>query len=212
MLLPKLEPSVPRRGGAIRAAIGRAILSISGWGAEGTLPDLPKFVVIAAPHSSNWDFVLGIALVFALRLDIRFIGKAELFRGPLGPIMRSLGGIPVERTHPEGVVEQAVARFAKEARLVLAIAPEGTRKPVERWKSGFYRIALGAGVPIVPAYFDNARKMMGFGPLFTPTGEADRDLLKLRAFYEPIPRRGARRTAPSPQGRTGGREDGRPPL
>jgi len=198
MFLPSLGPNVPRRGGPIRAAIGRGILRSCGWGAEGALPDLPKFIIIAAPHSSNWDFVLGIALIFALRLDIRFIGKAELFRGPFGWVMRSLGGIPVERSHPEGVVEQAVVRFAQEARLVLAIAPEGTRKPVARWKSGFYRIALGAGVPIVPGYFDNARKMVGFGPAFTPTGDAEADLATLRAFYEPIPRRGARRTAPSP--------------
>jgi 1-acyl-sn-glycerol-3-phosphate acyltransferase len=205
MFLPTLRPSVPRRGGPIRSAIGRAILRISGWGAEGELPDLPKFIIIAAPHSSNWDFVLGIALIFALRLDIRFIGKAELFRFPLGWLMRSLGGIPVERSHPEGVVEQAVTQFARETRLVLAIAPEGTRKPVARWKTGFYRIALGAGVPIVPGYFDNARKMIGFGPVFTPTGEAEADLAELRGFYAPIARRGDRREG----GRTGRREDGR---
>jgi 1-acyl-sn-glycerol-3-phosphate acyltransferase len=184
-------PQVPRRGGALRAAIGRGWLRWLGWRLEGTLPDLPKFVVTAAPHSSNRDFYVGIAAVFALRLDIRFVGKAELFRGPLGPIMRWLGGLPVDRHRPEGFVEQIVALFAEREQLVLAMAPEGTRKPVERWKSGFYRIAVGAGVPIVPGYFDNARKRVGFGEPFWPTGEAERDIAELRKFYAPLRRRGS---------------------
>jgi len=189
MTIPEPGLQVPRRGGAIRAGIGRGLLHLLGWRLEGTLPDLPKFLVTAAPHSSNRDFYVGIAAVFALRLDIRFVGKAELFRGPLGPLMRWLGGLPVDRHRPEGFVEQIVALFAAREQLVLAMAPEGTRKPVERWKSGFYRIALGAGVPIVPGYFDNARKRVGFGPPFWPTGDAERDIAELRAFYAPIARR-----------------------
>jgi 1-acyl-sn-glycerol-3-phosphate acyltransferase len=182
-------PHVPRRGGALRAALGRSILGLLGWRLEGGLPDLAKFVVTAAPHSSNWDFIIGIAAVFALRLDVRFVGKAELFRGPLGPLMRWLGGLPVDRHRPEGLVEQLVELFAAREQLVLAMAPEGTRKPVERWKSGFYRIALGAGVPIVPGYFDNGRKRVGFGKPFRPTGDAEADIAELRAFYAKMPRR-----------------------
>ena len=185
-----LGPLVPRRGGRIQRALGRGILRAIGWQIEGGLPNLSKVVVIVAPHSSNWDFIIGIASAFALRLDVHWVGKAELFRGPLGALMRALGGLPVDRHHPEGFVAQLVARFAARPTLVLAMAPEGTRRPVERWKTGFYRVALGAGVPIVPVYLDNARKRLGFGAPFRPSGDAALDLAELRTFYAEVPRRG----------------------
>lgn len=188
-MIPVLPPRVPRRGGPIRAALGRVMLRLLGLRVEGNLPDLPKFVIIAAPHSSNWDFIIGISLVFAIGLDVRFIGKAEVFRGPLGWLMRWLGGLPVDRHRPEGFVEQIVAMFAEREQLVLAIAPEGTRKPVERWKSGFYRIATGAGVPIIPGFFDNEAKAVRFAAPFYPTGKAEADIAALRAMYAPIKRR-----------------------
>jgi 1-acyl-sn-glycerol-3-phosphate acyltransferase len=190
--IPPLGPSVPRRGGRLRASIGRGLLRLLGWRLQGELPDLPKFVITAAPHSSNWDFLIGIAAVFALRLDVHFVGKAELFRGPLGPPMRWLGGLPVDRHRPEGFVEQIVARFRERDQLLLAMAPEGTRKPVERWKSGFYRIAMGAGVPIVAGYFDNAHKRVGFGPVLYPTGDLEADFGRLHEFYGGMERRGKR--------------------
>ena len=199
MQIPEPGPRVPRRGGALRAALGRAILRLTGWRIDNAPPDQSKLVILAAPHSSNWDFIVGLGLVFALRLDIRFIGKAELFRGPLGPLMRRLGGLAVDRTRPEGFVEQTVALFEKEERMLLVVAPEGTRKPVTRWKTGFYRIALGAGLPIVPGYFDHRRKAMGFGPAVVPTGNREADVATLRAFYAPLPRRGSRATSSSPQ-------------
>ena len=174
----------------MRAAIGRLTLRLLGWRIEGNLPDLPRMVVIGAPHSSNWDFVLGVALVFAMRLDIRFLGKQELFRGPLGGFMRWLGGIPVHRDRPDGVVEDAIARFAESDRLVLAMAPEGTRRPVDRWKTGFYRIAAGAGVPIVAGFFDNGRKRIGFGAVFRADGDPDADIERIREWYAGMPRRG----------------------
>ncbi len=160
-----------------------------GWRVDPNLPDLPKFVAIAAPHSSGWDFIVGIAFVFAIRLDAHYIGKAELFKGPLGPLMRWLGGLPVDRNHPEGFVEQTVALFTAHEKLVVALAPEGTRKPVTKWKTGFYRIAVGAGVPIVPGYFDNGRRAVGLGPPFHPTGDVETDMAALRAFYAKLPRR-----------------------
>ncbi len=190
--IPEAGPHVPRRGGRLRAGLGRMVLRILGWGIAGNLPDVPQMVVIAAPHSSNWDFVIGVAVVFAMRLDVSFLGKAELFRGPLGPFMRWLGGIPVDRQRPDGVVEDAVSRFKASPRLLLGMAPEGTRKPVERWKTGFYRIALGAGVPIVPGFFDNARRVVGFGPVFIPTGDVERDIEELRKFYAGMKRRAGR--------------------
>jgi 1-acyl-sn-glycerol-3-phosphate acyltransferase len=198
MNIPEPGPNVPRRGSALRAALGRAMLRVFGWRIGSGPPDVAKCVVIAAPHSSNRDFFVGIAIVFALRLDAHWIGKAELFRGPLGPVMRWLGGLAVDRRHAEGVVEATVAMFKGRDRLMLAVAPEGTRKPVSRWKSGFYRIALGAGVPIVPGYFDNGRRLVGFGDPFHPTGNAEADIAALRGFYAKIPRRDGLRASLEP--------------
>ena len=192
MPIPEPGPNVPRRGGALRAALGRFTLRLLGWKIEGNLPDLPKMLIIAAPHSSNWDFVLGIALVFAMRLDMRFLGKAELFRWPLGVLMRWFGGTPVNRAHPAGVVAETVALIKASPAFLLAMAPEGTRKPVERWKTGFYRIAMAAGIPIVAGYFDNARKRVGFDQVFHPTGNTEAEIDQMRTFYRRFPRRDAR--------------------
>lgn len=192
MVIPEPGPSVPRRGGPLRAFVGRSLLRLMGWRIDPDLPDLPKFVAIAAPHSSGWDFIVGIAFVFAIRLDAHYIGKAELFKGPLGPIMRWLGGLPVDRNNPRGFVEQTVALFAASEKLIIAVAPEGTRKPVDKWKTGFYRIALGGGVPIVPGFFDNGRRIVGLGPPFYPTGDVEADLAEIRAFYATMPRRDGR--------------------
>jgi 1-acyl-sn-glycerol-3-phosphate acyltransferase len=189
MHIPEPGPNVPRRGGAIRAAVGRFTLWLLGWRIEGTLPDVPKMLVIGAPHSSNWDFVIGIAAVFALRLDIRFLGKAELFRWPLGGLMRWFGGTPVDRSSPEGVVEETISHIKASPGFLLSMAPEGTRKPVDRWKTGFYRIALAAGIPIVAGYFDNARKRIGFGPVFHATGNTDAEIATMQKFYAGIARR-----------------------
>ena len=197
MEIPEPGPRVPRRGGPVRAFLGRTMLRLMGWRVGGPLPDLPKAVITAAPHSSNWDFFVGIALVFALRLDVRFLGKAELFRGPIAPLMRWLGGLAVDRRRPEGLVDQSVAMFSGREQLLLAVAPEGTRKPVTRWKSGFYRIAVAAGVPIVPGYFDNRARRVGFGAPLYPTADSEADLAALHAFYAPLARRDGQPTVSS---------------
>jgi 1-acyl-sn-glycerol-3-phosphate acyltransferase len=199
MKFPEPGPNIPRRGGILRCWFGKAILFFTGWRPGPLIPDVPKFVAIVAPHSSNWDFILGIALVFSLRLDINFFGKAELFEGLLGRLMRALGGIPVDRARPGDMVEQTIALFNAKEKLIVALAPEGTRKPVTKWKSGFYRIAVGAGVPIVTAYFDVRTKVVGIGPAFYPTGNQEADIAALRAFYLPIPRRDGRPTI-APEG------------
>lgn len=183
MELPALGEALPRRGNVFSRAVGTGILRAFGWRLEGTLPDVPKVLGIGAPHTSNWDFVFGIAAVLALGLRANWIGKHTLFRWPVGGLMRWLGGIPVDRTHAQGLVEQAVAMFDSRDRLVLGIAPEGTRKKVERWKTGFYHIAHGAGVPILPFYWDYRRKVLGFGPPLVPSGDLDADLERIYAFY-----------------------------
>jgi 1-acyl-sn-glycerol-3-phosphate acyltransferase len=181
--LTTVPPALPRRGGPVRRWLGRGILALLGWRIVGELPNEPRFVAIAAPHTSNVDFVVGMSLVFALSLDASWIGKRELFRGPLAAIFGWLGGIPVDRDSPGGVVEDAIAAFGARDQMILAIAPEGTRKSVARWKTGFHRIAQGAGVPIVCGFFDRGRKLVGFGPAIWPSGDQEADLKKLRSWY-----------------------------
>lgn len=183
--LAPLPPDVPQYPpNAFRRACAW-LLRRCGWRMAGTFPNLGKLVLIAAPHSSWWDGVWGLLLKVALGVDIAFMGKRELFRGPLGWLLRHLGGVPIERSATHGVVEQMVARFQVSPRLWLGIAPEGTRKRVERWKSGFWHIAHAARVPILPVYFDYPSRTIGIGPLFRPGDDLDADLAALRAFYRP---------------------------
>jgi 1-acyl-sn-glycerol-3-phosphate acyltransferase len=160
-----------------------------GWHAEGRLPETPKLVVVAAPHSSGWDFVVGISFMISLGVDVRFIGKKELFRGPVGWVLRRLGGISIDREQAGGVVDQVAAEFARTPAMVLGIAPEGTRRHGAEWKTGFYRIAVKAGVPIVPGFFDWSRKTVGLLPAFTPTGDIDLDLPAFRRLYRSFTRK-----------------------
>jgi len=174
---------MPRWGGAGLRALGRAILRVLGWRAVGDLPDQPKMVIIVAPHSSNWDFIIGIAYMMSKNVAVRFIGKQELFRWPLGPLMRHLGGIAVDRANPQTVVEQVVAEFARAPAIVLGITPEGTRRRGATWKTGYYRIAKEAGVPIVPGFIDWSTQQVGVLPSFLPTDDQAGDLAHLRGLY-----------------------------
>ncbi len=162
-------------------------MRISGWGFEGALPDVPKVVVSVAPHTSNWDFVVGVMALWALDIQIKFIGKHTLFKGLFGRWMRSIGGIPVDRSASHGMVGEVVHSFGQTDRMVFALAPEGTRQLDKGFKSGFIHIAHGAGVPIVLAYFDFRKKVVGFGPMILPTGDSDADLSRVLDFYRPIP-------------------------
>jgi len=181
-----LPPSVPRvRPNRLARWFGRTLLRLGGWRMVGSFPDLPKVVLIGAPHSSNWDGVWGFAAKLALGLDIRILGKHQLFWWPLGPLLRRLGVIAVNRSAPQGVVEQLAARFADSERFWLGIAPEGTRKPVERWKTGFWKIARAARVPVLPAYFHYPERVIGIGPPFHPSDDLAADLAALRAWYRP---------------------------
>ena len=164
--------------------LSRSILKIAGWRVEGRAPESPKCVIVVAPHTSNWDFPLAMVYAFALGLDVSFLGKAELFRWPLlGRLFYRLGGIPVERNKAHGVVHYVVRTFQERERLALGIAPEGTRKKVAAWKTGFYQIAVGAQVPIALAFLDYGRKAGGFGPLIEPTGDINADFGLIREFY-----------------------------
>jgi len=181
--IPALGPAVPARGGRVLRIFGRAILASLGWHFEGEVPNVPRCVVILAPHTSNWDFVLGLAALLALDLRITWLGKHQIFRPPFGRFLRRLGGVPVNRSAPEGVIEQAAAVLIPPRSAFVGIAPEGTRRKVERWKSGFWRIARAAGVPILPVAFDFRTKAIVFGELYMPTADYAADLAELQSRF-----------------------------
>lgn len=188
IVLP-LPANAPRvRPNAFARWFGRTILRLGGWRMVGAFPDTPRLVLIGAPHSSNWDGVWGFAAKMALGLDIRILGKKELFWWPLGPLLRGLGVIAVDRGASHGVVEQ-VAQLIRAGRgdgkYWFGLAPEGTRKRVEHWKSGFWKIAKAAGVPILPMYFHYPDRIIGIGPVFQPSDDLDADMARIRAWYRP---------------------------
>lgn len=180
--LPPQMPQSPQS--PVRRFFGW-LLRTCGWKLVGQFPDLPKLVFVAAPHSSWWDGVWGLMFKVAVGLDASFMAKKELFRGPLGWLLRRLGGIPIERSAAHGVVEQMVARFEGSDRIWLGIAAEGTRKAVTKWKSGFWQIARAAGVPVMTIYFHYPEKTIGIGPVFELTDDRDADIARIREFYRP---------------------------
>jgi 1-acyl-sn-glycerol-3-phosphate acyltransferase len=168
------------------AWIGLMFLKMLGWRVEGKIPDIKKFVIIAAPHTTNWDFPITIAGTFVLKIKVYWMGKAAMFRQPFGAVCRWLGGIPIDRSQSQNVVEQAVQAFNERDNLIMLIPPEGSRKKVSYWKTGFYHIAKGANVPIVLGFLDYRRKVGGIGPTFYPTGRIEEDMQKIKAFYATI--------------------------
>jgi len=163
--------------------LARQILNILGWQMIGRLPEPRKCVVLAVPHTSNWDFFYLYLLSKIIGVRIYWMGKAELFKGVLGPITRALGGIPVKRDRTNNLVSQMAQAFGERDELVLAIPPAGTRRKSDYWKSGFYYIATEAQVPITMGFLDYKRKQVGFGPSFHPTGDMKADMNKIRTFY-----------------------------
>jgi 1-acyl-sn-glycerol-3-phosphate acyltransferase len=169
-------------------AFSVAYLKLTGWKVQGSLPpECAKSVFIAAPHTSNWDLPNTLMVAFALRLNIYWMGKEQIFKPPFRGLMQWLGGIPVNRQQATNMVAaSADAITAADGPVQLIVPPEGTRSKVRYWKTGFYYIALGAKVPIVMAYMDYEKKISGLGPVFLPTGDIEADMLKIKAFYAPF--------------------------
>jgi 1-acyl-sn-glycerol-3-phosphate acyltransferase len=163
--------------------LARIIMRLLGWKVSGKLPDLPKFVLIGAPHTSNWDFVLFLGLIFYLRANVRFMGKAELFRFPIGWFFRYCGGVPVDRKKSTGLVDQMVKACNELDKFILTIAPEGTRHHVNEWKRGFYHIAKSAGIPIVMAVVDGRHKEVRIGQVFQPTEDIEADMKMIQGYF-----------------------------
>ena len=163
-------------------------LKLAGWRIEGALPvNVRKCVLIAAPHTSNWDLPYTLMTAFVLHLNIYWMGKASIFRPPFGPIMRWLGGIAVQREQSNNVVAASVAALlSADGPVQLIVPPEGTRRKTRHWRTGFYYIALGANLPILLAYMDYTHKRAGLGPVFQPSGDIERDMVQIKAYYAPL--------------------------
>lgn len=159
------------------------ILKSLGWTLEIDWPESRKYVLVVYPHTSNWDFLLGVCAARAIRLDAHYIGKHTLFKKPFGWFFRALGGIPVDRRQKASLGQQLAERFDAADDFILALAPEGTRSKTDHWKSGFFHIARAANVPIAMAYLDYSRKQVGLGGEFMPNGDIDEVYARIREFY-----------------------------
>ncbi len=171
--------------GLLRRASGR-ILKWRGWQFDGQLPPENKFIAVLAGHTSNWDLPIGLTVALHFRVRVFWIGKNSIFRPPFKGLMRWLGGIPLDRSNPGAIVRDMAAELARHDHFVLVIAPEGTRSKVDKWKTGFYRIAEAAEAPIVLAYLDYGRKVCGVGPTIYPSGDAEADIAEMQAFYDTV--------------------------
>jgi 1-acyl-sn-glycerol-3-phosphate acyltransferase len=184
--VPVIPASLARRGNWFMRNAGVAFMRATGWRFSGeAFPDLRRFVLIVGPHTSNWDFLAGLQAMYALGIQGTFLAKHTLFKGPLGVLMRWLGGVPVDRTSSTDVVTQTAELITRSDRIIAVLTPEGTRKPTATWRTGFYWIAHQAGVPIVPVVFDYSVKEIRVHAPFVTTGDLARDLPLLMAHYRP---------------------------
>ena len=177
---------VDRKPSLLSRLARRALLALyhaRGWKAIGAPPEDRRCVIIAAPHTSNWDFVNFLGLTDALKIDTQFMAKTSLFRWPMARFMHDMGGVPVDRSGRHNYVEAMIAEFGRRKQFMLTIAPEGTRGAVRQWRTGFYHIAMGAKVPMVCGMMDYATKTGGLGPAIWPTGDYKADMMKVAEFY-----------------------------
>ena len=181
-----MSPSLPRRGNWLTRLIGRLAYKLTGWQIEGRLPDEPKLVIAGAPHTSHWDAVVALGFFTLTGLKCRWMVKEEVFMFPISGIVRWLGAWPVNREDPGELVPEMIDEMKRNNKFVLVITPEGARRKVKRWKTGFYRIALEAGAPITLAYADFARRVVGFGPTVRPNGDMETQIEEMQAYFKGI--------------------------
>lgn len=185
MQMPEMGDALPRRRNLIWRMAGLGILWAWGCRVEGEIPNLSKLVLVGAPHTSGWDVPIALAFIFGLELDFRWLGKNTLFVWPFRWLLRWMGGFPVDRTASNGIVGQVVDEFKRQDKFVVGLSPEGTRSRTREWKTGFYYIARGAGVPILPIVLDYPRKVISLMPLFYPTDDVAADIAFLKTYYRP---------------------------
>jgi len=184
--VPALGDAIPRWGNKFTRKIARGLLRLIGWRFAGHVPNLPKMVLIAAPHTSNWDFVLAMMALFALQVRVYWLGKHTFVNSPLKPLLRWLGGVAVDRRAAYGVVGQTVDEMQRREQFLLGLAPEGTRSLVFHWKMGFFYIAQAANVPIVPVALDYGRRTVAIGEPINPEVGETALLTQLRTFYAEV--------------------------
>lgn len=185
-VVPDMPARAPRSGGnAFSRAFGRAVLHLGGWRMVGNWPEVDKVVVIVAPHSSAWDAIWGIAAKVGMGLGIVFIGKKEAFWGPVGWLLRKFGGVPVDRSAPGGIVDQVATQMKQAERMWFVLAPEGTRRKVDNWKTGFWKIARRAQVPVFCVGFNYPDRTIRLAELVNLTDDMDADLKRIRALFAP---------------------------
>ncbi len=173
-----------KQSGVVKHFLGWLWLKITGWELKADQPEPGNYILICAPHTSNWDFGYLLAFMFIRRIKVSWMGKHTLFKKPFGGFMKWLGGIPVDRRKTHGVVDQIAEYFKKSENLIIAIAPEGTRHKTDHWKSGFYHIANTAKVPLLLGYLDFANKVVGIGSVYSLTGNINQDMDIIRDFYK----------------------------
>jgi 1-acyl-sn-glycerol-3-phosphate acyltransferase len=178
-----LGDKLPRRGNRYSQRVAQAILARLGWRIEGEIINVPKMVLIGAPHTSNWDLFLTIAAMFALGVRFSWVAKHTIFRWPFGVLLRWLGGIGLKRESSKNFVEKMAAEIRARPSILLAIMPEGTRSKVKEWRSGFYHIAHQAQVPICPVIFDYGRKILRLGPALYPSGDYAAELAYIKSLF-----------------------------
>lgn len=184
--LPEIPACIPTNEAEISSKIGLMVLNILGWHITGQLPQKSKFVVAVAPHTSNWDFVVGIAAMLAMNLRIRFLGKKAIFIWPFKSLLKRWGGIAIDRNSKHGVVGQMVQQFTHREQFILALAPEGTRSKTKEWKSGFLQIAYQANVPVVPVSLDFAQKQIKFNPAIDISENIDLELSNFKKLFRDV--------------------------
>ncbi|MDZ4813113.1 MAG: 1-acyl-sn-glycerol-3-phosphate acyltransferase [Pseudomonadota bacterium] len=181
-----LPAVAPHTNHPVIRAMARGVLRLFGWKLLGTFPNVPRVLIIAAPHSSAWDAIWGLLIKVAIGLDIEFMAKKEIFFFPLGLVLRLLGGVPVDRHAANGVVGATVQALRSKPVCWVVLAPEGTRRRVERWRTGFWHIARQADVPVCCLYLHYPEKTFGIGPVLEMSDDMHADIAKLRAYYEPF--------------------------
>ena len=187
MDVPDLGDALPKRGNRFSQWMAQSLMSIFGWRIEADIPNQSKLVLVGAPHTSNWDFLLTMGTLFSLGVKISWMGKKSLFGWPFKGVMKWLGGVPIDRTNKSGgIVEQTIEAFNSRGKFVIAIMPEVTRSRVRQWKTGFYHIAHKANLPIYFAYLDYPTKTAGLEYGFTPSGDMDADMEIIRNFYKNV--------------------------
>jgi len=182
--IPPMPEHLPSRGNAFSRWCGRTLLRLFGWKIEGELPNTPQCLAIGAPHTSNWDFFTAMFLMLATGIKISWMGKHQIFVFPIKGLLEFLGGVPTIRNSDLGMVDQQINLFKHRPQFVLGISPEGTRKKVQEWKTGFHRIAHGAQVPVFPFYWNYETKTIHLAPLFYTTDEMEKDIAELRTFFK----------------------------